>query len=231
MAGRRIAEQATRHGDGFTAEGKWEAGRGWPASRVRSQRPGTPRGRVRSLEAAGPQPSQAGGPGAYGTVTAAALLRHRGCRRSLCGVVQRALRPGLTHVPGAAVGRGRQRYAAGGASGGGAAGDDGARGAERDAALVQDARGDAVALAQETEDEVLAAQIARAERARLAQRQLERLLGPGGERRRSADEAAPAAPARAQGAGAEGALDALAHGVEVDAEHGQRVRIDVILAA
>ena len=56
-------------------------------------------------------------------------------------------------------------------------------------------------------------------------------LARAAERDAAADAAAPAAAAAAQRAGPEGPLDALADGVEVDAERGEGVAVDVVLAA
>ena len=78
---------------------------------------------------------------------------------------------------------------------------------------------------------MLAAQVALAEGDRLAQGELERLLGARGERDHAADSAAPAAPPADERAGSEGPLDALADRVEVDAQRGQGVAVDVVLAA
>src|SRR5919198_6721078 len=102
----------------------------------------------------------------------------------------------------------------------------GARLVERDAARGEDVRGHALALAQQPEDEVLAADLAPAKLDGVAHRELERLLRARGER----DVPADAAPAAAQRARPERALDALAHRVEVDAERGERVGVDVLLA-
>ena len=77
--------------------------------------------------------------------------------------------------------------------------------------------GDALALAHETEEHVLGADVAVAELQRLAQRELEDLLGPRRERRGAAR----------RGAGhADRLFDLLAHGLEGDPEGLERLRGD-----
>src|SRR5262245_18953784 len=74
---------------------------------------------------------------------------------------------------------------------------------------------------------MLSADLAGAQGQRLAQAELERLLRARGER-----EAAFLAPAAAaQSTGPERALDAFAHGIDVDPERGEHGGIDVVLAA
>src|SRR4051812_44465122 len=92
-----------------------------------------------------------------------------------------------------------------GRSGGRAAGKRGEHRVERDARGAQDPRGHAVALAQQPEQQVLGADERVAPGDRLAQRELERLLRPRGERPAVADRPAPAPGAPRQRARAEGA--------------------------
>src|SRR3954451_13730158 len=112
-----------------------------------------------------------------------------------------------------------------GRSGGGVAGERGDDRVARDAGRADDPRGDAVALPQQPEQQVLGADERVAAGDRLAQRQLERLVRPRREREAGRVHAAPAGAPR-QGAGAEGPLDPLADGVEVDPERGERVRVE-----
>ena len=74
--------------------------------------------------------------------------------------------------------------------------------------------GDALALADEAEQDVLGADVVVAELQRLAQRQLEHLLGPRGERD---------VPGRRRAALADDLLDLAAHGLERDAEALERL--------
>ena len=74
---------------------------------------------------------------------------------------------------------------------------------------LQNLSGNALALAHQTEEHVLGSDVAVTELQRLAQGQLENLLGPGREGRR----------ARRGGAGqADGLLDLLAHSLQRDAQ-------------
>src|SRR3954471_24501663 len=118
-----------------------------------------------------------------------------------------------------------------GRSGGGVAGERGDDRVARDAGRAEDPRGHAVALAQQPEQQVLGADERVAAGDRLAQRQLERLLRARRERPPAvARRPAPAPGAPRQRARAEGALDPLADGVEVDAQRGERVGVEVRLA-
>ena len=74
--------------------------------------------------------------------------------------------------------------------------------------------GDALALTDEAEQDVLGADVVVAELQRLAQRQLEDLLGPG----REGD-----VPGRRRAALADDLLDLVAHGLERDAERLERL--------
>src|SRR6478672_5128948 len=100
-----------------------------------------------------------------------------------------------------------------------------------DPARAQDPARDALALAREAEQQMLGADVVVAHRDRLAQRQLERLLRARRERERAARHEPAAATAPCERAGAERALDPLADGVEVDAERGERLGVEVGLAA
>src|SRR3954468_1704067 len=118
-----------------------------------------------------------------------------------------------------------------GRSGGGVAGGRGEDRVARDAGRAEDRRGHAVALAQQPEQQVLGADERVAAGDRLAQRELERLLRPRRERPPAvACGPAPAPGAPRQSARPERALDPLADGVEVDAQRGERVRVEVRLA-
>src|SRR3954447_24561154 len=118
-----------------------------------------------------------------------------------------------------------------GRSGGGVAGERGEDRVARDAGRAEDPRGHAVALAQQPEQQVLGADEGVAAGDRLAQRQRERLLRPPRERQPAAAcPPAPAPGAPRQRARPERALDPLADGVEVDAQRGERVRVEVRLA-
>ena len=79
--------------------------------------------------------------------------------------------------------------------------------------------GDALALADQTEQHVLGADVAVAELQRLAQRELEDLLRPRGERRRAG---------RGRAGQADRLLDLLAHGLERDAERLERLGRDAL---
>ena len=80
--------------------------------------------------------------------------------------------------------------------------------------LDQDLRGDALALADQAQQDVLGADVVVPQLQRLAQRQLEHLLGPGRERN---------VPARRLLALPDDLLDLLAHGVQGDPERLQRL--------
>ena len=85
--------------------------------------------------------------------------------------------------------------------------------------LHQHLGGDALALADEAEQDVLGADVVVAELQRLTQRQLEDLLGPRGERD---------VPARRRAALADDLLDLAAHGLERDAERLEGLRGDAL---
>ena len=89
--------------------------------------------------------------------------------------------------------------------------------AEVGAELDEHLGGDALALADQAEQDVLGADVVVAELQRFAQRQLEHLLGAGGER----DVAR-----RRRAALADDLFDLAAHGLERDAEALQRLRSD-----
>ena len=87
------------------------------------------------------------------------------------------------------------------------------------AELDEHLRGDALTLADEPEQDVLGADVVVAELQRLAQRELEDLLGARGERD---------VPARSLLALADDLLDLLAHGVEGDAQRFERLGGDAL---
>src|SRR3954453_19621189 len=109
-----------------------------------------------------------------------------------------------------------------GRSGGGVAGERGEHRLARHARGAEDPRGHAVALAQQPEEQVLGADERVAAGDRLAQRQLERLLGARRERPPPvARRPTPAPAASSERARPERALDPLADGVDVDAQRGE----------
>src|SRR3954451_1045865 len=118
-----------------------------------------------------------------------------------------------------------------GRSGGGVAGERGDDRVARDAGRAEDPRGHAVALAQQPEEQVLGADERVAAGDRLAQRQLERLLGARRERPSPVvRRRAPAPGAPRQRTRPERALDPLADGGEGDARRRERGGVEVGLA-
>src|SRR5207244_1291946 len=94
-----------------------------------------------------------------------------------------------------------------------------AHSAEVGAQLHEDLSGDALALADETEEDVLRADVVVTELERLAQRELEHLLSPRRERDVTAGRRA---------ALADDLLDLVAHGLERDPQRLERLRGDTL---